>query len=131
MISRPAAPRPRRALWTTLLVLGSFWIGLVAGTLVGGLFLVPVGSGLAGPAIALGYGIAAAVASAVVAGIVGRRLPPRVLRRATAAVGALAAVAVLAVVYLFVKQQAQRQSEAAPAERIALTLDPRRTGRLS
>jgi formate-dependent nitrite reductase membrane component NrfD len=131
MIPLPASPRQRRALWTTLLVLCSFWIGLVAGTVLGGLFFVPAGSGLAGPAIALGYGVAAALAGAIVAGIVGRRLPPRVLRRTTAVVGAVAAVAVVAVVYLFVKQQAQRQATTDPAERVERALDPRRAGRLS
>jgi preprotein translocase subunit SecG len=131
MLSISPSPRQRRALWTTLLVLCSFWIGLVAGTVVGGLFFVPAGSGLAAPAIALGYGVGAALAGAIVAGIVGRRLPPRALRRATAVVGALAAVAVLAVVYLFVKQQAQRQARADPAERIELALDPRCDARLS
>jgi hypothetical protein len=131
MISIPGSPRQRRALWTTLLVLCSFWVGLVAGTVLGGLFLVPAGSGLAGPAIALGYGVGAALACAVVAGIVGRRLPPRVLRQATAVVGALATVAVIAVVYLFVKQQAQRQAQSDPAARSELALDPRRAGRLS
>lgn len=131
MFSLPASPRQRRALWITLIVLCSFWVGLVAGTLFGALFLVPAGSGLAGPAIALGYGVAAALAGAVLGGVIGRRLSARALRRAAAVVGALAAVALLAVVYLFVKQQAQRQAQPDPGERSVLVLDPRGARRLS
>jgi len=131
MIPLPASPRQRRALWTTLLVLCSFWVGLVGGTLIGALFLVPAGSGLAGPAIALGYGVAGALLAAALAGVLGRRLPTRALRQVTAVVGTLAAVAVLAVVYLFVKQQAQPKARADPAVRIELALDPRCGARLS
>jgi hypothetical protein len=131
MISLPASPRQRRGLWITLLVLCSFWVGLVGGTLIGALFLVPEGSGLAGPAIALGYGVAAALAGAVLAGVVGRRLAARPLRRAAAVVGALAVAAVLVVAYLFVRQQAERRAQADPPEQPVSRLDPRRAARLS
>jgi uncharacterized protein YneF (UPF0154 family) len=131
MISLPtASPRQRRALWVTLLVLCSFWVGLVAGTFLGALFFVPAGSGLAGPAIALGYGIAGALAAAVLAGVLGRRLPTRTLRRAAAVAGVLAVAAVLLVGYLFVRQQAERRAQAAPPEQVC-GLDPRCGARLS
>lgn len=109
MLARPPSPRQRRALWATLAVLCSFWIGLVAGTLAGALFFVPADSGLAGPAIALGYGIGGALAGAVLGGIVARRLPPRRLRRAAVAIIVVAALAALVVGYLFVRQQAERR----------------------
>jgi hypothetical protein len=92
--------------WTALLVLCSFWIGLVAATAVGARFFVPAGSGLAGPAIALGYGVAGALAAAVLAGVVGRRLPTRLLRRSAMVALALAVLAALAVGYRLLTQQA-------------------------
>lgn len=45
------------------------WIGLVAGMMIGGRYFVPAGSGLAGPAIALGYGVAGAAIGAVLAAL--------------------------------------------------------------
>lgn len=62
-----------------VLVLG--FLGLFAGTMVGS-FFVPPGSGLAGPAIALGYGVMG-MALALVSGIlVTRRLNVTQLRAA-------------------------------------------------
>jgi hypothetical protein len=113
-----------------LLALCAFWIGLVASTAIGARFFVPADSGLAGPAIALGYGVAGALAAAILAGIVGRRLPTRLLRRSALVTLALAALAALAVGYRLVTQPAER---GAPADAAApdSTLDPRRAARLS
>ncbi|MEO8603080.1 MAG: hypothetical protein ABI629_10945 [bacterium] len=76
-------------------------LGLVAGTAAAGWLLVPAGSGLAGPAIALGWGLAASAASCVAALIAARQLGPRGLRRAStvATVVAVATLVLLAVAY--------------------------------
>lgn len=57
-------------------VLGMMVCGLVAGTYVGARFFVAPGSGLAGPAIALGYGILGAGLAGVVGGLLAWVLPP-------------------------------------------------------
>ncbi|KAA3620703.1 MAG: hypothetical protein DWQ08_15105 [Proteobacteria bacterium] len=49
-----------RGLWAFFFVIGAMLCGLAAGTAVGGAWFVPAGSGLAGPLIALGYGIVGA-----------------------------------------------------------------------
>jgi hypothetical protein len=93
----PDAPAtPRKALWGTLLALAAAWLGLLAGTAVGASFFVPAGSGLAGPAIALGYGVLGAALAAVVGAVVAWRGSPRLVRAAAAAgvvLGLLSAVA--------------------------------------
>lgn len=131
----PQSPsaRRRRAPWLAALVLAAFWIGLVAGTVLGAVFFVPAGSGLAGPAIALGYGIAGALAGAVLAGMLGRRLPTRLLRRTAVTAMVLGAGAALAVGYRFVVQQAERRADRAapPPEVGTWRLDLRRDARLS
>lgn len=68
-----------RALWGTTVVLTLLWIGLVGGT-AGGAQLVPPGSGLAGPAIALGYGVGAALVAGLLGFLVAWRAPEGVLR---------------------------------------------------
>ncbi len=133
MSAQPSSPRRRRAPWIALLVLCSFWIGLVAGTAVGARFFVPADSGLAGPAIALGYGVVGALAAAVLAGVLGRRLPPRSLRRSAVVALLLAVLAALAVGYRFVAQQAERRAHAGldAAKPQHSGLDPRCAARLS
>ncbi len=90
------ATTPNRALWGTILVLTLFWIGLAAGTAVGARF-VPKGSGLAGPAIALGYGVAAAFGAGLLGALSAWRMPPAALRRSGYASIAIS-LAVLALV---------------------------------
>jgi hypothetical protein len=51
--------------------------GLVAGTYVGGRFFVPPGSGLAGPGIALGYGVIGAALAGIAGGLLARFLPSK------------------------------------------------------
>ena len=130
MAAQPSSPRRRRAPWLALLVLCSFWVGLVAGTAMGAWFFVPAGSGLAGPAIALGYGVGGGLASAVLAGVLGRRLPTRLLRRSAMVALTLAGLAALAVGYRLVSQPAERFAQTDPAAPDS-TLDPRRAARLS
>jgi hypothetical protein len=56
-------------------------IGLFCGTAAGSLF-VPPGSGLAGPAVALGYGAVGAVAALTLGVVLAIQLAPRALLRA-------------------------------------------------
>lgn len=133
MRAQTSFPRRRRAPWIALLVLCSFWIGLVAGTAIGAQFFVPADSGLAGPAIALGYGAMGALAAALLAGVLARRLPPRSLRRSAVVALLLAVLAALVVGYRFVTQQAERRAHAG-LDAWTLQhprLDPRCAARLS
>ena len=133
MTAQTSSPRRRRAPWIALLVLCSFWIGLVAGTAIGARFFVPAGSGLVGAAMALGFGVMGALAAAVVAGVLARRLPPRSLRRSAMVALLLAVLAALAVGYGFVTQQAERRAHAGldAAKLQHSGLDPRCAARLS
>lgn len=92
--SSAASPSPRRTLWTVLLILSLLWLGFVAGMVIAGRFFVPAGSGLAGPAIALGYGVSGAVAGAVLAGLFAWKLPARPLRLLTMAAILLSALTI-------------------------------------
>lgn len=56
-----------RRLVAFLFVLSALICGLAVGTLIGGAYLVPKGSGLAGPFMALGYGVIGAVLAAAAA----------------------------------------------------------------
>lgn len=85
---------PSRGVWGSLLVLGLIWLGLVGGTAVGAALFVPEGSGLAGPAIALGYGVAAAVAGIVAGALVAWRARPGTVRAVAKPVLLLSLVAV-------------------------------------
>jgi hypothetical protein len=67
----------RRFAFVTLLVC----LGLIGGTALGGLF-VPPDSGLAGPAVALGYGAAGGLAALAGGIILAIRLAPQTLQRA-------------------------------------------------
>lgn len=88
-------------------VIGAAFIGLSLGTMGGGLWLVPRGSGLAGPVIALGYGTIGAVAGACVATLATRILVGAILRRLVAAT--LIITMAMAVVLTLRWQQAQAE----------------------
>lgn len=83
-----------RILLTSLFALSAALIGFVAGGVVAGALVVPAGSGLAGPAIAVAWAMGTAAGATIAAVIVGSRLSPRHLRLATAAAAAAAAAAV-------------------------------------
>ena len=57
-VNAPSEPssnlRTRRTVWGVLLAGSLAFLGLAIGTAIGARFFVPEGSGLAGPAIALG-----------------------------------------------------------------------------
>lgn len=96
-----SVPERRRMARQLALALSAALLGVVAGTAAAGWLLVPAGSGLAGPAIALAWGLAASAASFVAALIAARRLGPRVLHRASigATVVAVATLVGLAVAH--------------------------------
>lgn len=66
----------KRTILLVVFVLAAMLIGLALGTVIGGIYLVPAGSGLAGPVIALGYGVVGALVALVVA-LVGIKTVPR------------------------------------------------------
>lgn len=77
-----------RALWVVILFLAMSWVGLCVGMGIGARFFVPAGSGLAGPAIAFGYGMLGGAAGAITAGLLAVMASGTVVR--TAATIALA-----------------------------------------
>lgn len=89
-------PRPR---WPLVLVVlaSSCWLGLVIGAAVSAKWLVPAGSGLAGPAMVLGYGCVGAIAALLLAGALAWKASYGVLRAAALGVLALALVAAVLV----------------------------------
>jgi hypothetical protein len=87
-------PRPRRRWPFVLLLLASLaWLGLVAGTAVGAAWFVPEGSGLAGPAIALGYGVLGVLAGVALGAVLGWKAGHGLLRVATTVAVVLALLA--------------------------------------
>jgi hypothetical protein len=123
----PADSGPRRGLWTTLLVVALLWIGLAVGTAVGGWYFLPPGSGLAGPAMALGYGVIGAVAAGVLAGVLARTLPVRLVRGIAIVALLLDAASVAFGAYRMASAQAERNAAAGldqplpPASNFVLT----------
>lgn len=92
-----------------LLLLGSLaWVGLVAGAAAGAAWLVPEGSGLAGPAEALGYGVLGLLAGLALGALLGWRAGDGLLRAATAIAVALALLAAGLIVWRIVALQAER-----------------------
>ncbi len=92
--------------------------GLIIGTMIGGAFFVPEGSGLAGPAIALGYGALGAL-TAIVAGIIlVGRMSYETLRKALLFSSVIFVIAILALVFrarsLSEQQNAQPQQKISP-----------------
>lgn len=70
------------------------FLGLFAGIVVGSAFFVPDGSGLAGLAIALAYGVGGAMIALAVGVMLALRLGPRARHRALIVAAALAAAIV-------------------------------------
>lgn len=87
------------------------FLGLFAGTLAGALF-VPDGSGLAGPAIALGYGAGGAIIGLILGTILARKLTYAQLRTALLGATIIALLACAWIVYrmrIVQQESAQRQ----------------------
>jgi len=59
----------RRASWVLLLAASLLWTGLCTGMAIGAAYFVAESSGLAGPAIAFGYGMLGAAAGAILTGV--------------------------------------------------------------
>ncbi len=109
----PTTTAPRRRWPLVLLLLASLaWLGLVAGTAVGAAWFVPEGSGLAGPAVALGYGVLGLLAGVALGAVLGWQAGHGLLRVATAAAVVLALLTVGAVVWRIVAAQAERSTSA-------------------
>lgn len=99
--------RNKRILLGTLFVLCLAVCGLVVGTWIGGRFFVAPGSGLAGPVIALGYGVGGALVAAIVATIMAIYLPPKLLLGAALPVTAVGVVLLLVIGNLFMRSRAE------------------------
>lgn len=82
MENNPTTTQPKRLLGFAFVVLLAF-VGLVIGSMLGGLFFVPEGSGLAGGAMVLGYGVLGLVLAIVGGIILAMRLSRPTLLRAT------------------------------------------------
>ena len=96
--------QPKRFGWVLLLLICIFWVGLAVGTAIGAQF-VPAGSGLAGPTIALAYGVLGAMLSLIVGGVIGWTTSVQTVR-ASALIAAL--LLALVVGYAFWRGSAQR-----------------------
>ena len=115
--SKPQSPEPqppgsneRRIVWAVLLLVAAAFLGLAIGTAIGARFFVPEGSGMAGPAIALAYGLAGVALSLISAGLLIWRGSFFALR--ITALGALT-LAVLLVGYLTWRAVAGQQQRRA------------------
>lgn len=99
----------KRRILGTLLFLSSVTCCLATGTWLGGKLFVPAGSGLAGPLMALQYGVALAVVGGIASVLLVRRLSLRWLLGLTLPVTAAAmALAFLAGTAYFVSQREQQ-----------------------
>ncbi len=103
-------------------------VGLAAGTALGARFFVPEGSGLAGPAIALGYGLVGAVLGLLAAGLLAWKAPPAILRRAALAALLLALGTIALVTWRAVGLQRQSAGQDRPP---AAGREPAPTGQIS
>ena len=114
-MTRPIEPplRPRKRWpWILLLLTSLAWIGLAAGTAIGAAWLVPEGSGLAGPVIALGYGVLGAVSGLILGTLLGWRASFGFLRAAAIVAVVLALLLASLAGWRFVTVRADRLSEA-------------------
>lgn len=92
-----------------LLLVGSLaWVGLVAGAAAGATWLVPEGSGLAGPAEALGYGVLGLLAGLALGAVLGWMAGDGLLRAATAIAVVLALLAAGLIAWRVFAIQAER-----------------------
>ena len=109
----PSTTAPRRRWPFILLIVASFaWLGLVTGTAAGAAWFVPEGSGLAGPAIALGYGVLGLLAGLALGAVLGWKAGHGLLRASAAVAVVLALLTVGAVVWRIVAAENERRAEA-------------------
>jgi hypothetical protein len=87
-----------RGAWGLLVTMSALWIGFGAGVLVAGRFFVPPGSGLAGPPIALGYGVLGAFALGALAAALAWKARPGVVKAAALTALALGCLETVAIV---------------------------------
>ena len=108
MTASESRPRLR---WQVGMLVSAVWLGLVVGTVVGGRFFVPEGSGLAGPAIALGDGLGGMLGGLVLAVGMAWKAPYGVLRGSSlVAMGAGLVLLALAVAGVL-GQRAERRAK--------------------
>lgn len=105
-----------RILIGILLVVGMALCSLVAGMLIGSRF-VPPGSGLAGPAIAAGYGMVAALLGGSVAVLMAARLSRPWLIRTTIPVAILGGLCLALLTWSYLQSKAEQQAHLAEAYR--------------
>jgi hypothetical protein len=109
----PKTTAPRRRWPFVLLLLASLaWLGLVAGTAAGAAWFVPKGSGLAGPAIALGYGVLGLIAGVALGAVLAWKAGHGLLRASAAVAVVLALLTAGAVVWRIVSAENERRTEA-------------------
>jgi hypothetical protein len=84
----------------------------VAGTAIGAAWFVPEGSGLAGPAIAIGYGVLGALAGVALAAVLGWKAGHGVLWSSSAVAVVLALLTAGLVVWRIVAAEAERRAAA-------------------
>lgn len=101
---------PKRLGWAILVIFCLLWIGLAVGTGIGSRF-VPPGSGLAGPAIALGYGVVGAFAAGLFGVVLAIKASPSVLRACGLGLGVLALGFVAMATWRFVSQRAEQRAK--------------------
>lgn len=102
--------RRRRVVLSIVFVFFMMVCGLVAGTYVGGRFFVPPGSGLAGPAIALGYGIIGVGVAAVIGSVLAYVLPPKWFLGAALPVTIVGVVLLIVIVNAYLVAEERKQA---------------------
>jgi hypothetical protein len=93
-------------------------VGLFAGLVIGAAFFVPPGSGLAGPAIVVAWGLGAAALTLIGSAVTVKRLQPRGLRRALVVAGAIVAAIVVWIGFRLSVVQAQSATPQPSPERV-------------
>ena len=94
-------------LYRFLLIVALGSLGFVAGTIIG-VPLVPANSGLAGPAIAMSYGLAGAVLLMIIGFFLAWRLAPRSLRQVSLICSLVALAAYIILPYLIISEDRVR-----------------------
>jgi hypothetical protein len=102
--------RRRRIILGVLFVFFTTVCGFMAGLYIGGSFFLPPGSGLAGPAIVLGYGVVGAGLAGVVGVALAYFLPPNWFLGALLPIAVAGVVSSIILVKGYLRSQAQLQA---------------------